>query len=255
MNTGTSPVVATIVVTPTFTNGGVSCAGPTKTFTITVDATPTVSVVYNAPSCSEKTFTVDVTNPVNGYSYSIDQPGNTLVFAPIVPSAGSPLVHFTGLTNGDGYIVTVTTNVAGCTATSSCATNPAPVSTLAPVSKVQEPAGNLTDSAAASNASIVKQSPESYRIALESLTKVNATPNPFTDRIRFNLVSSVSGIGSLELFNVMGQKVATVFEGSLLAGREIYKEYNVGSGMSRTLIYVFKVGGQSVTGKLISMKQ
>ena len=27
-NTGTSPVIATITVTPTFENGGVSCTGP-----------------------------------------------------------------------------------------------------------------------------------------------------------------------------------------------------------------------------------
>ncbi len=238
-----------IVLSETYGNTALNTACSQN---VIVVPTPSVNTQYNPPSCSEKTFTVDVTNPVNGYSYSIDQPGNNLVFAPIIPSAGSPLVHFTGLTNGDGFTVTVTTNVAGCTATSSCATNPAPVSTLTPVSKVQEPAGNLKVSAAAT---VVNKNPETYRIALESLTKVNATPNPFTDRIRFNLVSSVSGIGTLELFNVLGQKVATVFEGSFLAGREIYKEYNVGSGMSRTLIYVFKVGGQSVTGKLINMKQ
>ena len=37
VNTTTAPIVATIVVTPTFTNGSKSCAGPTKTFTITVN--------------------------------------------------------------------------------------------------------------------------------------------------------------------------------------------------------------------------
>ncbi|TDD75178.1 immunoglobulin domain-containing protein [Flavobacterium caseinilyticum] len=39
-NTGTSPVVATIVVTPTFNNGSVNCAGSSKTFTITIDPNP-----------------------------------------------------------------------------------------------------------------------------------------------------------------------------------------------------------------------
>jgi len=39
INTGTSPVVATIIVTPHFTGGGVTCDGPTKTFTITVNPT------------------------------------------------------------------------------------------------------------------------------------------------------------------------------------------------------------------------
>ena len=41
-NTGTAPVVATIVVTPHFENGSVTCDGPTKTFTITVNPTAEV---------------------------------------------------------------------------------------------------------------------------------------------------------------------------------------------------------------------
>ena len=40
MNLGNSPIVATIVVTPIFTNLGVTCAGPSTTFTITVSPTP-----------------------------------------------------------------------------------------------------------------------------------------------------------------------------------------------------------------------
>ena len=41
-NAGTAPVVATIVVTPHFENGSVTCDGPTKTFTITVNPTAEV---------------------------------------------------------------------------------------------------------------------------------------------------------------------------------------------------------------------
>ncbi len=49
-NAGTTPVVATITVTPTYTSGGESCTGPAKTFTITV--TPLIypitgTFVYN----------------------------------------------------------------------------------------------------------------------------------------------------------------------------------------------------------------
>ncbi len=39
VNTGTSPITATVTVTPTFANGGKSCDGPQKTFTITVNPT------------------------------------------------------------------------------------------------------------------------------------------------------------------------------------------------------------------------
>ena len=52
VNTGTSPVTATITVTPTYTNLGVSCSGPAKTFTITVSPTPTVNTVSNQVVCN-----------------------------------------------------------------------------------------------------------------------------------------------------------------------------------------------------------
>ena len=39
VNTGSSPVAATITVTPRFSNGSVNCDGPAQTFTITVNPT------------------------------------------------------------------------------------------------------------------------------------------------------------------------------------------------------------------------
>ena len=72
INTGTSPVVATIIVTPHFTNGGVTCDGPTKTFTITVNPTgevdqPASQVVCNGGSTTTVTFaTVSAQEEHNG---------------------------------------------------------------------------------------------------------------------------------------------------------------------------------------------
>lgn len=57
VNNGTAPVVATITVTPTFTNGAVSCAGPSRTFTITVNPTTTVNPVGNQTLCNGATTT------------------------------------------------------------------------------------------------------------------------------------------------------------------------------------------------------
>jgi hypothetical protein len=61
-NTGSAPVIATIIVTPHFTNGGVTCDGPTKTFTITVNPTaevdqPSSQVVCNGAQTTAVTFT------------------------------------------------------------------------------------------------------------------------------------------------------------------------------------------------------
>jgi len=50
-NTSTVPVTATVSVTPTYTNAGVSCAGPASSFTYTVNPTPTVAAVSSQAVC------------------------------------------------------------------------------------------------------------------------------------------------------------------------------------------------------------
>ena len=74
-NAGTSPVVATIIVTPHFTSGGVTCDGPTKTFTITVNPTgevdqPASQVVCNGSSTATVTFGTVNTGGVTTYSWT-----------------------------------------------------------------------------------------------------------------------------------------------------------------------------------------
>ena len=67
VNTGNAPVVATITVTPTFTNGGVSCVGPSKSFTITVNPTATVNPVAAIQVCDGvRTNPIQFTSPTTG---------------------------------------------------------------------------------------------------------------------------------------------------------------------------------------------
>ena len=74
------------------------------------------------------------------------------------------------------------------------------------------------------------------------------------DKVRFNLTSGASGYGSLELYNTLGQKIAVVYQGYVQAGRQVNKDYLIPKGQRNTLIYVFKVGEQQVTGKLMGLK-
>ena len=53
-NPSTAPVVATIVVTPHFSNGGKTCDGPTKTFTITVNPTAEADQPPSEVVCNER---------------------------------------------------------------------------------------------------------------------------------------------------------------------------------------------------------
>src|SRR5207249_2868334 len=87
-----------------------------------------------------------------------------------------------------------------------------------------------------------------------SPTKVLAAPNPFNDRIRFTVESAVSGQGHLELYNMLGQKVATVFQGYVQKGQAQTIQFSVPGPQRTNLIYVFSVGDQRTSGKLIGIK-
>jgi hypothetical protein len=67
VNVGTVPVVATISIIASYTNGGVTCTGPTQTFTITVNPTPIVTLAPFAAICRNATpLTLTGGSPVNG---------------------------------------------------------------------------------------------------------------------------------------------------------------------------------------------
>ena len=66
INSGSSPVVATIVVTPSYTNGGVTCSGSSKTFTITVLPTAAMDQPADQVVCSGSTVAYSFTSPVSG---------------------------------------------------------------------------------------------------------------------------------------------------------------------------------------------
>ncbi|MBK7626737.1 MAG: hypothetical protein IPJ16_05980 [Bacteroidales bacterium] len=81
VNTGTSPVVATITVTPTFANGSVNCSGPAQTFTITVNPTGQVNdpadqvVCNNAPVAAVTFGTVNTGGTTTTYAWTNSAPG------------------------------------------------------------------------------------------------------------------------------------------------------------------------------------
>ncbi len=210
-----------------------SAANKTCGQNVVVVPGPTVAALYVAPTtCDATTYSLTVTasggaatSPTNNYrvtqgsapNFSYDQtlPGN------------NGTLTFSGLTQGVGFDVTVTTQTASCTSSANCG-----------------------------SAARTEVSAQSFNITLNALTETKATrvkaaPNPFTDKVRFNLVSAVSGNGSLELYNVLGQRVSTVFTGYVQAGVEFQKEYSVPVAQRNTLIYVFRVGNQRATGKLL----
>ena len=93
--------------------------------------------------------------------------------------------------------------------------------------------------------------PVNSRLSVATV-EVKASPNPYTDKIRFNIFTPVSGKGSLDAYTIAGQKVATVFAGDLKAGEKRTVEFIVPAGQRRTLTYSFRISGQQVSGTLIN---
>ena len=88
-----------------------------------------------------------------------------------------------------------------------------------------------------------------YREPIDPIT-VTAYPNPFSDNINFQIETKQAGQGVLEVYNMSGQKVKTVFNGYMNAGRQRFS-MNVPAGQTAVLFYVFRMGDQKITGKLL----
>ncbi|NLP59371.1 PKD-like domain-containing protein, partial [Lutibacter sp. B1] len=69
-NTTIEPVVATITVTPTYTNGGESCEGTPVDFTIKVNPTPTISSAATKTICDSTDLDYDITSATTGTTFT-----------------------------------------------------------------------------------------------------------------------------------------------------------------------------------------
>jgi len=109
INNGTTPVVATISVTPAFSNGGVNCPGPVQTFTITVNPSaqvivPANIVVCNGNSVNTGAFGTNNTGGITTYSWINSQPTIGL------PASGTGNIPvFTSINNGTSPVVATIT--------------------------------------------------------------------------------------------------------------------------------------------------
>ena len=72
--------------------------------------------------------------------------------------------------------------------------------------------------------------------------------------VKFSIVSPVSGKASLDVYNMMGQKIRTIYQGYLFAGKGQVIEYRISSAYQGNLIYTLRVGDQQVNGKLMQVK-
>ncbi|OLY91683.1 hypothetical protein BUE76_07065 [Cnuella takakiae] len=114
---------------------------------------------------------------------------------------------------------------------------------------------NTCTSTLAAPLTMVQSRDASSKVLLQEVLKVTATPNPYRDRVQFNIESPVSGQGVLEVFNLLGQKVGVAYQGYIFAGKAQTIYYTVPAAQRKTLIYQLRVGNLRTTGKLIDRRE
>jgi hypothetical protein len=213
----------TLTLTKKFANTNLSDQVCTYPVTVNPLAAPP-DVTYNAPSCTQSSFSITINNPEIGSTYTVTQLDNNSVTT--APYASGALI-ITGLHVGQGFSVTSTTSAG-------CKSNPFDC-------------GTFTHSAR------IRNSVTTVEQTILQPT-VLAAPNPYNDRIHFSVKSPVSGKGSLELYNMLGQQVKVVYRGNIEKGMVHTFEYNVPGAQRSNLIYMFRIGNYKTTGKLINLK-
>ncbi|TMI94127.1 MAG: T9SS type A sorting domain-containing protein [Bacteroidetes bacterium] len=263
----TPSVPAATVIQPTCTTatGTINVTGPDATITYTLTGpSPAVTTQSNTtgsfPGLAPGSYGLTATK--NGCtSGSVSKTVNPQPAAPsftvclvqptLCANSGSVTVNATGgsgftykLNNGAPQGSNVFSNLASGSVTSITVTNSDGCSAVVNCASLVEscpPAGRAANTTVTSESTL-------------SPTTVKAYPNPFSDRVKFMVTSAVAGNGNLEIYNMMGQKVKTVYQGYIAAGTQTF-ELSLPGKQVANLVYVLRVGDKKVTGKILQMNQ
>jgi len=88
----------------------------------------------------------------------------------------------------------------------------------------------------------------------ESNAKVKAWPNPFSEKLLFEFSSPVDARALLELYNISGKKIKTIFSGNIRGNELINLEYLPEDLVSQMIIYRLVIGDSIFTERLIYKK-
>lgn len=223
-NGGVSNVTATITVTPT-ANG---CPGTPQDFTITVNAQPAAPTIclVQPTLCGPATGSITVLSPTGaGYEYSKDG-GTTWQTSPT----------FSDLAAGSDPSIVYKTPLGCVSAPASCGS----ASICEEGEDQRAPTITQTETTARSLGSATLE---------VSTVTVKAMPNPFSDKVRFMITSPEAGSGTLDIYNMTGQKIKTVYQGHIPSGVS-YFDLTIATRANANFIYVLKIGEKRYTGNL-----
>ena len=99
----------------------------------------------------------------------------------------------------------------------------------------------------------VEKSADNLNTTIES-NNLKVYPNPFKDQVRFEFVSPASVNAQLDIYDMLGRKVHTVFEGPVEAGVTYTRFFRPETMVSGMYYYKMKMGEALFNGKLIYNK-
>ncbi|WP_320168196.1 T9SS type A sorting domain-containing protein [Mangrovibacterium marinum] len=76
-------------------------------------------------------------------------------------------------------------------------------------------------------------------------------PNPFHEYVDFVFTAEKDGVAKIELFNLTGQKVATIMKQKVVKGQAVQVQYVPHGIVTGTYVYRYMLGGTVITGQLI----
>jgi hypothetical protein len=91
-------------------------------------------------------------------------------------------------------------------------------------------------------------------VDISNSLQVKTYPNPFRGIVNFNVVSPVSGKAVIEVYDLLGKKLAIVYQGNIDAGIARSIQYNVPAGNRVPLMYIITVGDKSTKGMILPEK-
>jgi hypothetical protein len=87
--------------------------------------------------------------------------------------------------------------------------------------------------------------------SIKKQLQLKAYPNPYTNKVNFSFVPNKSGYAVLDLVDLNGRKVATVYKGNVLEGQAKTVSYENKAGTKVPLVYRLTIGSETKSGKII----
>ncbi|MCE4566297.1 T9SS type A sorting domain-containing protein [Maribellus sp. CM-23] len=167
-------------------------------------------------------------------------PGQYTVVWENEPPATGLDVQLTGVSNGD-YIFVIVHSVV-CIPTCDC-----PETVRTDVS--------LASATILTTRTNGKKSAEIKEVGVVSEGQLKVYPNPFTSKVTFEFVSPVDAYGTLELYNITGQRVARLMDRFVTGGELNKVEFQPSNEVSGIYLYRLDLDGEIQIGRVIYKRE